>query len=265
MGQERGFLWGGGGVVKWFKHMSDASDDAFIEGLEDKFGWEGYGRWWKLLEIIARAMDKNNEPFAVHSWVKWSLFLKGKQNKLSLFLVHCQNEGRITLEQNGNILKIICPKLLELRDEHSRRSGVTTERTREKLPPKRESKSKELDKDTLSSERVVRAREPWRDKNNLDIHAVGLADVTPHLPSYAADHQLELELALETWREHRRTNLQTKPDWIADAAGWLRRELASIKRPPPGRMEFSEENYEARYQREIEEIEKEKQGATYHA
>jgi len=28
--------------MKWFKHMSDASDDEFVSALEDEFGLEGY-------------------------------------------------------------------------------------------------------------------------------------------------------------------------------------------------------------------------------
>lgn len=131
--------------MKWFKHYSDASDDQFIEELEDKFGWEGYGRWWKLLEIISKGMEKNNEPYAEHSWVKWQSFLKGKQNKLDLFLVHCQDKSKLKLEQNGNILRIICPKLLELRDNHTKNLQVSGKL----LAPK--TKTKDLDNIVLNA------------------------------------------------------------------------------------------------------------------
>ena len=142
--------------MRWFKHYSDASDDAFIEGLEDKFGWEGYGRWWKLLEIIAKSMDKNSDPSAEHSWVKWQSLLKGKRNKLDSFLIHCQNEMKINLEQNGNILKINCPKLLELRDEYNRKSGHTTDTCQDKLPPKtKEIRTKKEEKEKDKKESLV--------------------------------------------------------------------------------------------------------------
>jgi len=39
--------------MKWFKHFTDASDDDFLQTIEDIFGLEGYARWWKLLEVIA--------------------------------------------------------------------------------------------------------------------------------------------------------------------------------------------------------------------
>jgi hypothetical protein len=124
--------------MKWFKHMTDASEDAFLEELEELFGWEGYGRWWKLLEKIGKEMDETDNCYAQHSWVKWQSFLKGKRNKLELFLIHCQNKEKIKLEQNGNMLKIICPKLLELRDEYSRKSGRSPDKKPDKLPPKKE-------------------------------------------------------------------------------------------------------------------------------
>ena len=107
--------------MKWFKHKSDASDDEFLSGLEANFGLEGYARWWKMLEVIAKQMDETDRCSAEYSWVDWQRFLKGKRNKLETFLVHCENKRKINLEQNGNILKIICPKLLELRDEHTRK------------------------------------------------------------------------------------------------------------------------------------------------
>lgn len=112
--------------MKWFRHMSSASDDEFISGIEDLFGWEGYGRWWKLLEIIAKQMDETDRCHAEYSWVKWQSFLKGKRNKLETFLVHCQNKRKIKLEQNGDILRIICPKLLELRDNYTKDLQATS-------------------------------------------------------------------------------------------------------------------------------------------
>lgn len=133
--------------MKWFKHQSDASDDVFIENLEEIFGWEGYARWFKLLEKIAIKMDETDNCYAEHSWVKWQSFLKGKRNKLELFLTHCQDKGEIKLEQNGNILKIICPKLLELRDNHTKNLQVSNKSTGKSLATKIKSKDKDKEED----------------------------------------------------------------------------------------------------------------------
>jgi hypothetical protein len=142
--------------MKWFKHSANASDDSFIEGLEERFGLEGYARWWKLLEVIATKMDKTDSCSAEHSWVKWQSFLKGKRNKLTLFLEHCQNESKITLEQNGNILKITCPKLLKIRDEYSKKSGHTPIPTPDKLHAKnKDIRIKNKDKEYSASKKAA--------------------------------------------------------------------------------------------------------------
>jgi hypothetical protein len=88
--------------MKWFKHYTDASDDEFIAELEDEFGWEGYGRWWKLLEIIGQNMSGENGCSAIYPWSDWQRFLKGKRRKLEPFLAHLESKGRIKLKQNGN-------------------------------------------------------------------------------------------------------------------------------------------------------------------
>jgi hypothetical protein len=39
--------------MKWFKHDSDARMDAKVQKLRMKYGMEGYGLYWYLLECIA--------------------------------------------------------------------------------------------------------------------------------------------------------------------------------------------------------------------
>jgi len=108
--------------MKWFKHYSIASDDEFIARLEAEFGLEGYARWWKLLEVIAKQMDGTERCHAEYPVRKWMEFLSCKQEKIiKTFLNFCQNFGKLSTNYEGNILKITCPKLLELRDEHTRK------------------------------------------------------------------------------------------------------------------------------------------------
>jgi len=49
--------------MKWFKHDSDASNDAKLRKLRLKYGAQGYGIYWYCLELIARNVDKNNLTF----------------------------------------------------------------------------------------------------------------------------------------------------------------------------------------------------------
>lgn len=170
--------------MKWFKHMSDASEDEFLSGLEAIFGWEGYGRWWKILEIIAKQMDKSDKCSACYPWSDWQRLLKGKKGKLEEFLIHCEKKNKIYLryndafqvhsdfisdsfpvhfgnktemkgKQNGNVLEIYCPKLLEFRDEYSRKSGQSPDTTPDKVAPDIRIKKEDIRKEKKES--IVRS------------------------------------------------------------------------------------------------------------
>ena len=49
--------------MKWFKHDSDASNDAKLKKLRIKYGAQGYGIYWYCLELIARNVEKHNLTF----------------------------------------------------------------------------------------------------------------------------------------------------------------------------------------------------------
>jgi hypothetical protein len=115
--------------MKWFKHMSDASSDEFLARLEDEMGLEAVARWWKMLEAIAIQMDKTDRCYAEYPISKWMTLLSCKQEKkLRLFVKVLENFGKVSAIWSQNILKLECPKLLEFRDEYSRKSGVAPDK-----------------------------------------------------------------------------------------------------------------------------------------
>lgn len=209
--------------MKWFKHLSDASDDAFIENLEEIFGWEGYGRWWKLLEIIAKKMDETNACFAEHSWVKWQSFLKGKRNKLELFLGHCHDKGKINLEQNGNILKISCPKLLELRDNHTKNLQVDNKGNSKPLATKNKSKDIEIDKELSKELKRINSLESstHTDFKNLELSEEGV--------KFAEENGIVGEHLLKTWQKFKNTKDRTPiNEWLKYWKNWILDERKPI-------------------------------------
>lgn len=109
--------------MKWFKHLSDASSNEDILEIEEIFGWEGYGRWFKLLEAVAVKMDKSDRCSVAYPWPIWQTILKGKRNKLETFLVCLENKRLLNQKLTGNILEIEIPKLLKYRDESTSKSG----------------------------------------------------------------------------------------------------------------------------------------------
>ncbi len=137
--------------MKWFKHFSDASDDEFLTLLEARHGLDGYGRWFKLLEQIAKHMNKGNRCHAEQPWAYWLDRLRGKGKTVGAFLATCIAEGKLEawrkddetgeflklkpehfknipetfLKRSENVLKMKCAKLLNLRDNHSRNLQAT--------------------------------------------------------------------------------------------------------------------------------------------
>lgn len=113
--------------MRWFKHLSQASEDEKLSEILELHGTDGYGMYWLILEKIAflmeRGSDRTKARYSVKKWAKFCgkspkvfrKFLKTFQ-ELSLFSVEiCQ--------KNSDFLIIDCPNLLKYRDEYTKKSG----------------------------------------------------------------------------------------------------------------------------------------------
>lgn len=49
--------------MRWFKHDSDAHRDAKLRKVTIKYGMEGYGLYWYVIELIAAGVDEHNLTF----------------------------------------------------------------------------------------------------------------------------------------------------------------------------------------------------------
>lgn len=144
--------------MKWFKHYTDADRDIKIQNLKENFGWDYLGRYWTLLEMIAFEMEKENsfEPKLLTTKKKLSSLLGLKQNKLSSFLVHLQDQMNFKVESNENILIIEMPKMLKLKDNHTTNLQVTDKQKVSNLHlDKDKDKDKEEDTYTQADEPII--------------------------------------------------------------------------------------------------------------
>lgn len=112
--------------MRWFKHMTMAGEDESIVSVIDCLGFEGYGRYWRILEIIAAQMRKKETRFtATYSTHFWCQQLRCKRVGLSQLLATCEELRLFQHKIAGNQITIECPKLLKYRDEYQRKSGQT--------------------------------------------------------------------------------------------------------------------------------------------
>ncbi len=213
--------------MKWFKHMTDASDDEFIALLESKLGHFGYAAWFKLLEKIGSQMTKEKpDPVAEYPLSVWCSFLKVKQNKLSLFLELTQNKLKTKVTRFDNVLRIECPNLLKIKDNYQKDLEVSTKRLPSKeeeyrrrvqkkstplfIPPLRGKQKKTFPSDFSVSEKI----KSWADEK-------GLPDPGSQLEAFRDYHEskgskmLDWEAAFRTWL--RNTKKFDRPDKKAQA------------------------------------------------
>ena len=106
--------------MKWFKHETDSVHSEKLNLLIENFGFEGYGRYWRLLETVAERMDSSNRCHAEYTVARWCEILKVKRKVLETFLKHLGNVFGIKAEQKENVLKITIPKLLKKRDNYTK-------------------------------------------------------------------------------------------------------------------------------------------------
>ena len=45
-------------AIKWFKHETDSKDSEKLKDVIAEFGYEGYGWYWRIMEIVACKMDE---------------------------------------------------------------------------------------------------------------------------------------------------------------------------------------------------------------
>lgn len=195
--------------MKWFKHMSDAHMDEKLSEIIDEFGYEGYGRWWVILELIAKQMDKTDKCFVEYSWVKWQTFLKGKRNKLETFLERLENVSLLNLERSENKLKIICPKLLKLRDNYSKDLEVEKNNSPPKLPSKEVEVEVEVDNKNTS------------EKKFSDAHVQLAEDLAKPIREKFPSQKINIE----RWADDVRKLIDIdkhKPEQIAWLWNWIR-------------------------------------------
>jgi hypothetical protein len=111
--------------MKWFKHLSTARNDEKIARLEDKCGLEGYGFYFKMLEIVAEYVDQSNRCEVTFSMSRW-----GRKTNIStkkfLHLVRCCSDvGLMLVQRASDDITVNIPNLLNYRDNHTKNLQAT--------------------------------------------------------------------------------------------------------------------------------------------
>lgn len=136
--------------MKWFKHDSDAFMSEGVAAIVDEFGFAGYGRWMRLLEIVAFKMDGSSRCYVEFPIKKLSSLLGLKHKKLIYFLEVTEKQLKTKVTRVNNMIKIEIPNLLKKRDNYTKDLEVK----RQQLPSIE--RDKEIERDI---EREVEKKE----------------------------------------------------------------------------------------------------------
>lgn len=115
--------------MKWFKHMTDASTDLFVQDLEERFGDTGYVFWFKTLELLGSQGRDGEMEISVNVWRQ--IIDSGRTDHLRRLYTFATQRRKLEVEDLGNgLLRVRCEKFLEFADEYASR----IRKNRDKIP-----------------------------------------------------------------------------------------------------------------------------------
>lgn len=193
-----------GASMKWFKHMTNASDDLFVKDLERRFSHAGYAFWFKTLELLGNHGSGGELQI---SWANYREKLHMRRTQVEQLLNFCSTSGKLLFTSSDLDLKITCPKFAELSDNYT------------KYAPRLQSDFKETSKQEVEVEEEVEQK-----KKKIRYAPPNIADILPYFSELGMTtedaHGFHDHYEANGWVQGR----QGKPikEWKAAARNWKR-------------------------------------------
>lgn len=130
--------------MKWFKHYSNASDSNALTTILAEFGFEGYGRYWILLENLARKFNGEDTEFVFSLKDLRDILGFYHTNGLLMYLQCLSNVGVMSFQCEGKVLTISTSILLELQSRDFKKARSARDETAPKIKNKNKIKNKSI-------------------------------------------------------------------------------------------------------------------------
>ncbi|MBC96383.1 MAG: hypothetical protein CME63_01430 [Halobacteriovoraceae bacterium] len=136
--------------MKWFKHYTNAQTSSSLDDIINEFGFEGYGRYWRLLEFLSLNFDGESTSFRFHNRTLRDCLRFKSKLKLRCYLVAIGLQTGFKVVETKDHFEIEAPILLSLKS-----------RDFKKARPNRDQESPriEADKDKDKEERREEKKE----------------------------------------------------------------------------------------------------------
>ena len=221
--------------MKWFKHICTSYHDENLSLMTDELGMEGYGFWWRTLEVVAEKMDETDNYSCTFSAKKWGNFYGFSAKKFEKFARIFEKFGLLSVEILENSITISIPNLLKYKDEWSRRKAKNSRVTPKELP----CKDKEEDKDiytpqctTYTTPQGVEAVEPVpAKKSKAKFEKPTVEEVAAYCAERGNDVDPEAFVAFydsNGWR----VGKNPMRDWKGAVRTWEQRRREEARTPP---------------------------------
>lgn len=133
--------------MKWFKHNTDASRSLKLNQLIEKFGLEGYARYWLLIELLSEKFNGKDTSFKIHNQTLRLHLRYFHMRSASIYLQSLSDLNLVSISIGSNYTDLKCDKLLEIKDNHTKNLQVTFQEVSENLPlDKKKNKNKNKNK-----------------------------------------------------------------------------------------------------------------------
>lgn len=221
--------------MKWFKHESTARNSEKIAALEHRTGIEGYGFYFKLLEIVAGLMDSSDKCEASFSPTSWARQTNITTKKWLFLAQCCADVGLIEVQSSADVVSVKIPKLLKRRDNHTKNLQVPQAIRVKKVSleiDKEKDKEEERDEDNSpdgdspkksSSPKATRLPANWQPD---DLLLAWAKSVRPDLNLHDTTERFRDYWTAKAGKD------AAKLDWTATYRNWVRNERGGIQAKP---------------------------------
>lgn len=106
--------------------MNATYDDEKISRFVNQHGLEGYGFWWKLLEIVASQTENNEPAICTYNIKRWSNLFGVSSRKYVKLATFLDQVGLIKMSIQDKMISVEIPLLYELKEESTLDNLVTS-------------------------------------------------------------------------------------------------------------------------------------------
>lgn len=120
--------------MKWFQHDTDAVTDRKLMDLAAKYGAEGIGVYWTVVEKVAAKMDPQNMSLELEEesyHLAQCFWGRTPTDRIDLILQHCENIGLFQRSPGGRLMcKTLMNKLDNATSDNKEIKRMKSERRR---------------------------------------------------------------------------------------------------------------------------------------